>query len=682
MIQTHNEFIKNITKLQQKSKLVTNNKKIEYYNFSVSFDIETTSFYNENNIKSACMYVWQINFFNNITIGRNWQEFVELIDKITNIYKTNDKKRIIIYVHNLSFEFQFIRKRFNWIEVFSLETRKVVQCLTDKGIEFRCSYILSGYNLETLGKIVGVKKLVGELDYEKIRHSQTILTESELNYCINDVLIVNKYIDILIKEYGLINIPLTKTGFVRKECMKKTLRKNNKTNYYYVLKIKEQTLTKNEYIFAKQAFAGGFTHSNPNNTDKEITNVYSYDICSAYPYAMISEKFPCSKGLVYLIKDVQEYKELSKEYCIIGDLTYKKLLTKNTNEMYISESRCLYKDNICTSNGRVVGANELRIIITEIDFDIIEKMYNYESVIIGLCIIYKKDYLPKEFVSYILELYLKKTTLKDVENREREYMVSKENLNSLYGMCVTDIVRTQIKYENDSFKEITNNNIVELIDNYNKSKKRFISYLWGVWVTAYTRKRLFDVIPLLSDNYIYSDTDSIKYKYFKDSEKIFEQINENITKKITELSKIFDISEDYFSPCTIHGIKKKIGIWEFEGCYDCFKTLGAKRYLIKQKDKYKLTVSGLGKDVINWIKTQTENVFEFFKNDMTIPSQHTGKLTKTYIDNETSGYIVDYNGKIGYYNEKSSLHLEPAPYKLSLSEIYLNYILSLKNKKK
>ena len=58
---------------------------------------------------------------------------------------------------------------------------------------------------------------------------------------------------------------------------------------------------------------------------------------------------------------------------------------------------------------------------------------------------------------------------------------------------------------------------IELLAKYNKTA--FLCYQWGVWVTAWARKALEDGLQLVQDtheqdpttNFIYADTDSIKY---------------------------------------------------------------------------------------------------------------------------------------------------------------------------
>lgn len=88
------------------------------------------------------------------------------------------------------------------------------------------------------------------------------------------------------------------------------------------------------------------------------------------------------------------------------------------------------------------------------------------------------------------------------------------------------------------------------------------------------------------------------------------------------------------------------------GNYDKFKTLGAKRYLV-QEDKYSLAVAGLSKangmDYIKDVcKNDSDKIFNMFNDNLYIPSDKTGKMTHTYIDDEQSNMIMDYFRYIKY----------------------------------
>lgn len=216
------DLIKNI----QVPKTIKTNKQISYYNIPCAFDIETTSITKsstlDNEEKYAFMYIWQLSINGVKMYGRTWDEFLEVYQELVDHFQTHENRRLVIYVHNLSFEFQFIRKLLTWSKVFAMDKRKPIQAITIDGIEFRCSYILSGFSLAKLGDQLQrykVSKKVGDLDYSKIRHSKTPLTEKELGYCFSDIEVVESYIRECIENEGdITRIPLTKTGYVRNYC--------------------------------------------------------------------------------------------------------------------------------------------------------------------------------------------------------------------------------------------------------------------------------------------------------------------------------------------------------------------------------------------------------------------------------------------------------------------------------
>ena len=76
-------------------------------------------------------------------------------------------------------------------------------------------------------------------------------------------------------------------------------------------------------------------------------------------------------------------------------------------------------------------------------------------------------------------------------------------------MMVTSPIRDEITYKEDWQRLLANWD--DGIKRYNESKSRFISYNWGCWVTAIARANLFEAILALGDDFVYSDTDSVKF---------------------------------------------------------------------------------------------------------------------------------------------------------------------------
>lgn len=670
-----------------------NNKKIEYYNIECGFDIETTSQKIESS-KVAHMYVWQIGigYGNPIFYGRTWTEFTDLIDQLIIYLGLNENKRLPIYVHNLGYEFQFMRKYFNWCDVFSASERKPIRALTVDGIEFRDSYILSGYSLANTAKNLTkhtVEKLIGDLDYSLIRHHETPLTPDEIAYCRNDIQIILAYINeqIEICNNDVSQIPMTNTGrvrkFVRDQCYyrKKDGEKANKGHRTRYRKLMQDlTIDVTTYTMLKRAFMGGFTHANSLYSGQVLENVTSIDFTSSYPSVMVAEKFPMSRFKPIEIESNSELITLADTYALIFDAKFNGIKAKITQENYISESKCYNVINPVINNGRINKADSISTTLTEIDFKIMGACYEWESLEVRNVRYANKGYLPKPIIESILKLYQDKTELKGVDGFEVEYLLSKGMLNSIYGMCVTDVVKKQAIY--DDHWHVETPDVVEEIINYNKSMNRFLYYAWGIWVTAYARRNLWTGILATGDDYVYSDTDSLKILNYENHKPYIKSFDDNIINKMKNMCTHYGLDESLLNPKTKYGDSKMMGVWDYEGTYPRFKTLGAKRYLVQDGDKLELTVAGLSKQNGLQYMLDTKNndilkVFDMFDDELTIPATKTGKMTHTYIDDEHSFLVTDYLGITKPVKSLTGVHLENCEFTLSVSNQYKTFLQNL-----
>ena len=686
---------------------VKSNKRIEFANIPCSFDIETTSFYRRKDDysitclkpkdedyfdyeKCACMYAFVIGIDGRTFVARTWCEALICFQCLTSKYNLNGNRRMVFYVHNLDFEFNFFRGLFHWDKVFAIDKRRPMYALTDGGIEFRCSYLLTGYGLEKVGEHLlkyRVSKLMGDLDYELFRHSWTPLTSRELGYIVNDARVVMSHIQEEIERLGdITKLPYTQTGYVRNYARKEALY-NGDTSHrkcfvayrHYRDLMRNLTLTISEYEQAKRAFAGGFTHASPLYSKRLSVNVWSFDFKSAYPAVMVMEKFPMSKGKKVKITSYKQAMKLMDEYCCMFDCYFDSIESKVDFEHFISSSKCFRLDGETLDNGRVVSAESLAITLTEQDYMVVEKCYSFESVAFGDFRIYRRGYLPTEFVRAVLKLYKDKTTLKGVEGKEAEYTHSKHDLNALFGMCCTDIIREEQSYSNEEGWIIVQPDRKAQIEKYNKSKSRFLSYLWGVWITAYNRANLWTAIITAGDTYVYSDTDSVKVRFGDRLMPYIEWYNNQVIEKLKAACRYHGFPMSLVSPKNIKGQTQTIGQWDFEGIYDEFKSLGAKRYMVRVGDKYNLTVAGVSKVkampyILKQAKEKGCSPFDLFDDELFIPEEYAGKMLHTYIDEPRQGILVDYQGNPGRYNEDTCIHLEKTSYSLSMSDMYINYL--------
>lgn len=280
----------------------------------------------------------------------------------------------------------------------------------------------------------------------------------------------------------------------------------------------------------------------------------------------------------------------------------------------------------------------------------------------------------------VIEFYKKKTTLKGVAGKEREYLLFKGMLNSLYGMTVTDFAKPEITYDTDWGKELLN--LDECIEDYNSNKNRFLYYPWGVVVTALARQNLWSGILALGNDYIYSDTDSVKFINPEKHAAYFKRYNQEITDKLKTMCKLKGLDYADLEPATVKGVKKPLGVWDDDGFYDLFKTLGAKRYVVSEKGNLKITIAGLGKKAGReyLLKISNGDILQAMKNfkiGLRVPAGQTGKNVHTYIDGPFSGVIVDYQGNECEIESLSAVHLEATSFEMSISENFAEFLANM-----
>ena len=380
--------------------------------------------------------------------------------------------------------------------------------------------------------------------------------------------------------------------------------------------------------------------------------------------------------LVEKIESDEELFAYLNNYCCMFDVTLKDLTPKVDFDHPISASKLIQSLGVTKDNGRVISAECLTVSVTEQDFFVLMEFYNWDwdTMEIANFRIYEKAYLPTAFVKAILKLYKDKTVLKGIEEELINYMISKNMLNAAYGMIVTDIVREIIEYENDLFQS-TKPDLEEAIGKYNKSIKRFLYYPWGVWVTSYARANLFSGILACGKDYVYSDTDSIKVLNPERHMDYIEKYNSGVMEKLNRAAEFHKIDVSEFSPLNRNGEPKPIGVWDFEGIYDRFKTVGAKRYMYEQNGEYHLTVAGVNKKkAMQYILKNYSDPFDGLDEGLIVPGDYSGRLLLDYCNDEPcSGVVKDYLGVEGEFSELSYIHMEPTTYELTYSMDYKAY---------
>lgn len=456
------EYLSKFGVLEKNNKGVRRkDSKYRVLNVYTAFDIETSILWlSEDHSEYDChsfMYVWQFQLEEYTVKGRTWDEFFSWLNVLKSaIERIKDDNhleyypRMLIWVMNLAYEWQWLSGLYPFTndECFFRDERKPIYCRMYDIFEFRCAYIQTNMSLDALCKQTGVKqKLSGQkYDYSKLRFPWTLLTDYEQEYCTVDVESLVEAMRYRITRGGdtLQTVPLTSTGYVRREC-KEAL----KDRYLQMRDLKPE---EKAYRLLRGAFRGGNTHADRHKVNKVLNDVYSYDISSSYPTQQLTQLFPMTPfRFLDLPKDKGENSRAKERlsrvimfiglgYAVVGKYQFKKLRLKNPKEAipYISLSRCKAigddKTELLMDNGRVLECAYMEICLTEIDLEIVLNQYEYDKIDILECMVAQKDYLPYEYRKVILDYYKKKTALKgdDTEDGKYIYTKSKNMLNAVY----------------------------------------------------------------------------------------------------------------------------------------------------------------------------------------------------------------------------------------------------------
>ena len=659
-----------------------------YLSDFATFDIETTTYQmsiidNEPQY-NAFMYQWQFCIDDKVIMGRTWDEFLELLETLRVKLGLYHAHYLVIYVHNLPFEFQFFRNFIRLSSVFCIERRKVVKCIVNDAFEFRCSYKLTNMSL---GKFVSStpgalywkkksKKGMSDLDYKKIRTPTTPLTNDELAYCYNDVRGLREGIAHLLhsEKDTLASIPLTSTGYVRRE-FRSAINKNPRNHYIF----RELRLDPFLYALLKTATRGGNCHCNPTmsgglDNRNVFNNVSSYDMSSAYPAVITQCKFPMSP-FIRRSNDRSIIDKLVKSgtHALLIDCVFYNLKIKTLETLpYVPKAKCtkLWDERI--DNGRVLSAEFCGMVLTDIDWKIITSQYDFTHVDILNLYSAKYDYLPMELRQKVIEQYNDKCTLKFGD--QYLYNKYKNKINADFGMMLTDICRREITFDENSKENpftLEPWDIQGSMDKYYASRNSFLSYQWGVWVTAHCRNRLQQAIEAVGGDSIYCDTDSLKFIGNHDDD--FKALNDKILKEAEKCQLM--TSCDVMNPETHELEHFQLGIWEKEKTYASFKSLGAKKYAYTYPGDPDLhiTVAGLSKEKgAKWLTAH--GGMAKFRSDTQIPAAHSGRNVSQYVDH-SKPYTLYFKGE--KIKTGSAIAIYEVPYTFSIASEYAQLLADI-----
>lgn len=646
------------------------------------YDTETT------NIRQidgwyAYVYHFQIALANQretcVYLFRKWEVFLWFLDELVSFYDLGEKRRLIMWVANFSFEFQFLRERLEWDrgewDFFAKEEREPLKA-TYRGLEFREALSISGGNLAHLAKTYcKTQKLVGDLDYKSIeRNSETPLTNTERAYCINDVVILAEFSQRIFADYirPFKKVPMTKTSILIDEYKRNLKKQCRDRDKRLGLEDGESLASWMDYIHSCQPdeatyktwfdylFRGGYVHANALYTDI-VVHCIPRDITSSYPAYMLLGYVPVTPFTPEPFRE-----ELLEKKCCILRVQYD-FITTTTPHSIESKNKIVSIINGVFDNGRLVSCDFCELWQTEHDFKAFNLFYRSQTghpPTVVECYTAKRGKIPSYVLDVLSKYYLRKQELKASGlNKTQDYAVAKIITNSNFGALVKRIRLQKISYDHGwSTDTIT--------PDYNKEiEKTILLPQWGIWVTAGARcQYLLSMLYKLTKagvDCVYLDTDSIKYRPSHKAEKIFQHYNNSVRRHL----KNRKLRNPHYHDLGMYDVEERDENGRPRAVK--MKTLGAKRYIYEVDGKVTATIAGMPKTSIKNLGETPDEIFDNFNfYGYALTPDLSGKITTRYRDEP-------HEALVGYPFEKmrelSSVALYEIPFTLSLGPEYIAY---------
>lgn len=584
-------------------------KHVEYIDVTCTFDIETT-----NSDEDGFAYSFQTCIGGLVVVPRYFEDWAELIETLCDKWRVTEKRKLIIYVHNLGYEFtyliQLLTLRWGDCKALYTKSRKPLTLEFSNGIEFRDSLKLFQKSLARATEGCKHEKLKGDLDYTVYRTPDTPLDDKEFAYCVNDVLGLYEAIERMKKEHGFnaATLPLSNTALVKQE-VNKTV---NKDKGFDPIR-KALTLTKSQTYLAYKAMAGGDTHGARWKAGYTFTNCNSYDFKSAHPSQQLLWKFPSGQPIDLPENTPEEDMNgiIDNGMGWVGQVAVSGLHIKDEcPDPCISVSKCINTEVITDSdNGRVLDTADTLIFFCDSnDWQRIRDGYEYEEMTALDSFAFRLSYLPDSFRMAIFEKFKIKETMKG----SPEYMFSKICVNTIYGATAQKQIRDEYTAdigETIDFEKLGWEKNLEDMDDKEvekaQNKKNTFPFLWGLWTASLTRLKLWRLLKIVGwDKVIYWDTDSCKFEGAKVP--AVEEYNREIQEQCKKRGVVVDKAD---------GEKVYIGVAEDEHPavdfgYKEFRFLHAKCYAARTYEgKLESTIAGVGKkEGVAALKDDIENL--------------------------------------------------------------------------
>ena len=482
--------------------------------------------------------------------AENTYENVHVQGSIEDFFKYlySHKNKVVAYFHNEKFDGSFIIDyllKNGYKPVFGksdkdMENNEFSCLISTKGIwytikikhgsriyEIRDSFKLLPFSLKKIGKDFKTEHQKLEMEYTGLRYANCEISEEEMMYIKNDVLVLKEALNIMENEgHNKMTI-----GSCCMNEYKKDYHPSAFKQIYPNLYGENYVITEKDYgcdnagDYIRKSYKGGWCYLIPEKAnilykaDKEFNGRMiagtTCDVNSLYPSMMHSEsgnRYPI--GFPHFFKgDIPEYVRDDEEIYYFVRVRTRFYLKKGRLPMIQIKGNPLYPprkwletsdyidregNNWRYLNDDINGGRKEMIpelTLTKTDWILMQEQYDLEDTeILDGCWFYTEIGIFDDYINKYAEIKMK--------SKGAQRQIAKLFLNNLYGKFATSIDSSyKVPYIKDD--------IVHFVDEESETIGKAGYIPIGSAITSYSRNFTIRAAQANYDNFVYSDTDSI-----------------------------------------------------------------------------------------------------------------------------------------------------------------------------
>ena len=619
-------------------------------------------------LRFGLVYFWAVSCGDLIAEGRTVPELADFLNQLGKKIKEN----MLLYTHDSGITFQYLKKHFLIKDIFAISERRPLYARLTKYVELRDGFALSGMTLQAIARELGAPLTVSPAFISPIYTPGSELPE-HIKYTVYaeartmSMLAARE----IRRAGGAAQVPLTKTGYIRRELRDLLLYHRHERKYKsytrYRAYMASLDMQLDEFLLLKKISCGGLVGLNKKYKRETVENAVIWDRCSSYTASMLYKYVPISRAMPAEGLNEAWLRELCSRRCVCAKIRLYNVRPKPGRVgLYLSRSK-IDAEHALFSDGRLLQADTVTVCVTEMDFFCIDECYIWDSLEILQAYQYLRGSLPGDLLRYLLRLFAQKERLTGEPRR-----IAKEALLSVYGMCVMDPMREVYPYDPESldWDQPKTPDAAEALEKYNTDKNRFLSYPWGIWIAAHTRRDEWSMWQACGSDWIYGDTDSAVCTDISDhTRQVVEKKNAEMRARAEHLCRILDLPISAFCPG-----KHLLGEWRIESICEQFRAVGVKKYIKLVRGQVVCVMAGLNPELAGQYiqRAYGQKTLENFSETLFFPAVYydadgkmisaTGRSVRFYIDTIFECAVKDETGISEFVKSESSVLQIYTPY--------------------